>query len=188
MNAAYCQPGAKAQPRSRIAVFASGGLPIVLSGCLRFAEPCPEVTFDEGDRIQVTVEGRLDPTVPSCGVLDLEPGASFELIGGPLLEEPISMCSVRTTLPIPPPQFAPVMTYCEMPTWGIGMRLCDVLVSPTCKGRGGGGMVLIDPVVLTTENEESATLVVGWSEWSDDCAGRPSCGDRYRVTVRLVEE
>ncbi len=186
MNAAFCQPGAKAQPRSRIAVFVSGGLPIVLSGCPRWTEPCPEVEFDEGDRIEVTVVGRLDPTVPSCGVLDLEPGASFELIGGPLVEDFLTLCKLRSTLPIPPPQFASVMTYCEMAGSAWGMGLCEVFWSDSCHGRGG--MRLRELVDLDSGSDGHAIFRVSWSEWSGDCEDRPACADEYRVTVRLVEE
>ncbi len=186
MKAAYCQPGAKAQPRSRIAVFVSGGLPIVLSGCPRWTEPCPEVEFDEGDRIEVTVVGRLDPTVPSCGVLDLEPGASFELIGGPLVEDPHARCTWRSTLPIPPPQFASVMTYCESGGSLPGMGRCEVVLSDSCRGIGGFGVT--GSIPAERESNSRATLLVGWSEWSGDCEDRPACADEYRVTVRLVEE
>ncbi len=171
---------------SPVVAFLAAGLTLPVSGCPRFAEPCPEVEFDEGDRIEVTVVGRLDPTVPSCGVLDLEPGASFELIRGPLGESIHTGCPLRTTLAIPPPQFAPVMTYCATSRYGTGIGPCDVFVSDSCRGQGGIGLRELEKVANGAD--ESATLRVGWSEWSGDCEDRPACVDEYRVTVRLVEE
>jgi hypothetical protein len=140
-----------------------------------------ELGFDAGEQFRFTVKSLTGDNPQGCGILTLEPGASFVLTAGEKTLDNQEACYERGAVPVVPAPFKSVLTECSAFGGGQLSAQCSGQIRPDCVG----GAYFGTPTTIRRGDRviEDGRFVVGWD--GDPCYP-VGCTDHYVVRIERL--